>query len=138
VSRVGAQGSGLVVTARRVLRWRPPGATASVELHAIDHVELHAARRGRPASIVVGSADEPTLIVSLEQRHVESVASFIPTLVTPITRACRAGGRPVEVRAARLDTGTVWTFEPLPTAGAAAMAQPADRRQRASGSVGAG
>jgi hypothetical protein len=137
-SLVGAQGSGLVVTSRRVLRWRPPGATASVRLTAIDHIELHAASRGRPASIVVGSAGEPTLIVSLEQRHVEAVASFIQTLVTCTTRACRANGTPVEVDAARLDTGTVWVFEPLPTSAPAAGIRPLERRLRSSGSVGAG
>ena len=85
----GAHGSGLALTDRRVIRWRPPGAIASIPLSTVERLHLRSGTRERdPALIIEGGAGE-TIVVVLQARHLPLALPFRALLTDALENLSR-------------------------------------------------
>jgi hypothetical protein len=72
----GAHGSGLALTNRRLMRWRPPGAIASIPLRDVERLQLRPGTRERDPVLIIESADGATMVVVLQARHLPLAQLF--------------------------------------------------------------
>ena len=87
----GAQGSGMAVTDRRLVRWRPPGAIVSLPLVDVERVQLDPGRPDGQAMLLVVARDaRPPLVLSLEARHVAAAGSFTTAVLLAVMEAVAA------------------------------------------------
>jgi hypothetical protein len=110
---VGAQSSGLVLTDRRVIRWRPPGAIAVLPIEAITAVELRRATSEHPALLTFSTSEHVAPVaIALDQRHVPAAMDALQVIVGTIHVAHRTRLRaPVDVTRAQSVARTTWRFE---------------------------
>jgi len=87
----GAQGSGMAVTDRRLIRWRPPGAIVSLPLVLVERVQLDPGRPdGRAMLLVVARDARPPLVLSLESRHMAAAGPFTTAVLHAVSEAVAA------------------------------------------------
>jgi hypothetical protein len=110
-SIIGAQGSCLVLTNRRAIRWRPPGATLSVPLTSVERLEVRSSRQaGRALILIVPGEGTPALALVLEAHQVPSAAPFAAALAEAVVAAGGRTARPVEVEHGPVELLDEWFF----------------------------
>jgi hypothetical protein len=109
----GAQGSGVVLTDLRLIRWRPPGAIATIAVPSVESIELRRATAEHPALLTLSAADAGApLTVALDERHVPAAMDALQVLVGTIHHAHRARLRtPVQITTTRSSSRTTWRFD---------------------------
>jgi hypothetical protein len=65
----GAHGSGLALTNRRIIRWRPPGAISSIPLNTVERIHLRSGTSERDTALIIEDTDGESLVVVLQARH---------------------------------------------------------------------
>jgi len=90
----GAQGSGMAVTDRRLIRWRPPGAIVSLPLVLVERVQLDPGRPDSQAMLLVVARDaRPPLVLSLDPRHMVDAGPFTTAVLHAVLEAVAATRR---------------------------------------------
>jgi hypothetical protein len=112
VAIAGAQGSGIVLTDRRLIRWRPPGAIATITIAAVGSIDLRRATAEHPALLTFVAADAGApLAVGLDERHVPAALDALQVIVGTIHQAHRTRLHTlVDVATARTSSRTTWRF----------------------------
>jgi hypothetical protein len=101
----------MLVTDRRVIRWRPPGLPASLGLTSVERMKLNPAKPDRAATLVIVGADgRSSLSLSLEPHHVAAVGGFTIAMAVALKAAAEQLPQPVSVDQLGYGSLRVWAF----------------------------
>jgi hypothetical protein len=102
-----AQGAIIALTPMRILRWRPPGTVAEIELDRIETITVTPGGTDATATLAIVGTDGATL-VTLRPHQVPAARRFAISVTDVVTRATADGAVAVQ-RRARLNHD-VWSF----------------------------
>jgi hypothetical protein len=109
----GAQSSGLALTDRRIVRWRPPGALVFLAIDEIETIDIRRATAEHPALLAFsGGGGSAALAIALDARHVAAAMEAVQVIVGTVHAAHRARlRRPVGVDRSQSPARTTWQFD---------------------------